>query len=594
MATERVALVIGNGAYQNVAQLPNPTNDANAIADVLDGMGFEVIKGVDLDEAGMERLLRQFVSAMKDARIVLFYYSGHGLQVGGKNYLIPVDAALEDEAALDFETIDADKVFGYMGGNERIALAFLDACRDNPFARSLARSAGLSRGGVATGLAVPETLGSGLFIGFSTAPNDTAADGTGGNSPFTAAMIKHLPTPGLEINQVLTRVKADVRAATGNRQRPWTNSDLMADLYLIPAVVEAEIPVAPQPGSTEELVANLDSAIVAGGQSLLLEASDNGKIGAVPFSGTTEWRRSVDDGGSPTLIGKVVIPARNLQVEVILRKNSDASLPASHLMELNFVVADDFVGGSIAGMPGVLLKNEELVQGTPLVGASARVMGNSFLFALSAAPKDVAANLNLLASRRFMDLALIYATGKRAIVTMEKNPAAVALFSGVLAEWQAVSDLRPKSDMVVARSSRNTEPRELILTVSDNTSLEDVLQSNKVGTAALDGLTAALRNVLNSSTMPEGAVLRILLQPHKGSAEDNVERLSIYFPDARTGEIKHAVTAALTDRGNYVLGLPPSDIQLADGTRLGDPEGRIEGPEASGKGDRDRNIVAAN
>jgi hypothetical protein len=182
-------------------------------------------------------------------------------------------------------------------------------------------------------------------------------------------------------------------------------------------------------------VAAIDPASVAGSQSLLLEASDNGTTGAVPFSGTVDWSKGVDENGQPTLVGKANIPARNLSVDVLIRKNSDPSLPASHLMEINFTVSDSFIGGSIAGLPGVLLKDEELIQGTPLVGASARVVGNSFLFALSAAPEDSTANVKLLTSRKWMDLALIYASGKRAIITLEKDDKAEKLFSDVFASW---------------------------------------------------------------------------------------------------------------------------------------------------------------
>jgi len=194
------------------------------------------------------------------------------------------------------------------------------------------------------------------------------------------------------------------------------------------------------PGSAQDAtVAAIDPASVAGSQSLLLEASDNGTTGAVPFSGTVDWSRGTDETGQPTLVGKASIPARNLQVDVLIRKNSDPSLPASHLMEINFTVSDSFVGGSIAGLPGVLLKNEELVQGQPLVGASARVVGNSFLFALSATPEDSAANVNLLTSKKWIDLALIYASGKRAIITLEKDGKAEKLFSDVFAAWGKTS-----------------------------------------------------------------------------------------------------------------------------------------------------------
>lgn len=213
-----------------------------------------------------------------------------------------------------------------------------------------------------------------------------------------------------------------------------------AALPLVDPTAEARLGADTTPAAdaaAEQAVASVDPASLAGSQSLLLEASDSGTTGAVPFSGTVEWSKGTDEMGLPTLIGKATIPARNLTVDVLIRKNSDGSLPASHLMEVNFRVTDSFIGGSIAGLPGVLLKNEELVQGTPLVGASARVVGNSFLFALSAAPADVTTNSTLLTSRKWMDLALIYATGKRAIITLEKDAAAETMFNEVVAAWTA-------------------------------------------------------------------------------------------------------------------------------------------------------------
>jgi hypothetical protein len=180
---------------------------------------------------------------------------------------------------------------------------------------------------------------------------------------------------------------------------------------------------------------SVDPAVLAGSQSLLLEASADGRTGAVPFSGTVEWSKGEDEIGLPTLVGEASIPARNLNVSLTIRKNSDPSLPASHLMEVNFKVNDTFVGGSISSLPGVLLKNEELVPGTPLVGASARVMGNSFLFALSASPADETTNAQLLESRRWLDLAIVYGTGRNAILTLEKDAEAQTLFKEVFAAW---------------------------------------------------------------------------------------------------------------------------------------------------------------
>jgi len=179
------------------------------------------------------------------------------------------------------------------------------------------------------------------------------------------------------------------------------------------------------------------NAVAAGSsaQSLLLEAAVAGASGAVPFSGTVEWSRGVDELGEPTIIGQANIPARNLGVKILIRRNGDRSLPASHLMEIDFDVSSSFAGGSVAGLPGILLKNEELVQGAALVGASARIVGNSFLFALSAAEADVRTNLDLLQNRKWMDLALIYSSGRRAIITLQKDEAAQTLFNEIMSVW---------------------------------------------------------------------------------------------------------------------------------------------------------------
>lgn len=234
--------------------------------------------------------------------------------------------------------------------------------------------------------------------------------------------------------QPSTELKADERLATAQVSAPAETSAALALANPADTKIEERLGTTSAESATEA-VANIDPAAAPGSQSLLLEASDKGTTGAVPFSGTVDWSKGVDETGLPTLVGKANIPARNLSVEILIRKNSDASLPASHLMEINFTVSDTFLGGSIAGLPGVLLKNEELVQGQPLVGASARVVGNSFLFALSAAPEDSAANVTLLTSRKWIDLALIYATGKRAIITLEKDATAQAMFNEVFAAW---------------------------------------------------------------------------------------------------------------------------------------------------------------
>lgn len=229
-ADKRIALVIGNGKYANAPELPNPVHDARAIAKALDGMGFETITGIDVDRDGMERLLRQFLGKAADAKIALLYYAGHGLQADGRNYLVPVDAKLNSASDLNFGTIGLDRILASLDDPTRANIIILDASRDNPLARNLAshlRSAAVGRG-----LAPYTALGTNTLIAFSTAPGHVARSGSGADSPFAASLVRHIATPGLEVRQMLTRVRADVARRTGDKQIPWDSSSLRGDVYL--------------------------------------------------------------------------------------------------------------------------------------------------------------------------------------------------------------------------------------------------------------------------------------------------------------------------------------------------------------------------
>ena len=249
LAAERVALVIGNGNYKFANTLPNPANDATDITAKLKTFGFEVYGGSDMDKLGMETAVRQFAEQSAGAKAVLFFYAGHGMQVNGKNYLIPIDAKLESATSLDFETIEADKVIRYMTVEDRISIVLLDACRNNPLARSFAKK---SRGGaVGTGLAAPGAIGGGggILIGFATAPDDVAADGDGRNSPFTTALLKNFGTPGVDIEDTMKAVRRDVYTDTKKDQEPWMNSSLREDFYLVPASLKPDDEIKSDNGS---------------------------------------------------------------------------------------------------------------------------------------------------------------------------------------------------------------------------------------------------------------------------------------------------------------------------------------------------------
>jgi tetratricopeptide (TPR) repeat protein len=227
----RVALVVGNGAYENAPALSNPRNDAVDIAATLRKLGFDVIDGHDLERREMEKKIREFSRKIENADLALFYYAGHGLQVTGKNYLLPIDAKLEREGDLSFEAIDVDVVLQQLESGPRASLVFLDACRNNPLARSLARSLGIRSAAVGMGLASIQG-GIGTMIVYATQPNNVALDGDGRNSPFTAALLAHLPDPGVDISVMLRRVRADVIQATNRKQVPWDHSSLVGELVL--------------------------------------------------------------------------------------------------------------------------------------------------------------------------------------------------------------------------------------------------------------------------------------------------------------------------------------------------------------------------
>ena len=237
LADSRIALVIGNSDYSDAPALANPSNDASAIGAALERLGFTVLIGLDQNITDFRDLIYQFSKQAVDADLALFFYAGHGLQVSGRNYLLPVDAALKSETDLDFATIDLQLVLKQLERSAPNSIVLLDACRDNPFETALTRSMGATRSAAALsrGLAPVETLG-GALIGFATDPGAVAFDGTGQNSPFTEALLAHIETPGLEINTLMTRVRADVVNNTGKRQRPWATSSLLNEVYLAPSL----------------------------------------------------------------------------------------------------------------------------------------------------------------------------------------------------------------------------------------------------------------------------------------------------------------------------------------------------------------------
>ncbi len=238
-ATERrLALVVGNSAYKHTAELTNPLNDARDLAAALEKTGFEVIVAVDADKAKMDSALRAFAERLAQADVALFYYAGHGLQVGNQNYLVPVDAKLATQRDLEFEAVKLDFVLRQMeiDRDGKTTIVMLDACRDNPLTRSLARSMGTRSTAVGLGLA-PASTGVGTFIAYATQPGNVALDGSGRNSPFTSALLANMGMRGRNLNATMIEVRKAVIAATGGRQVPWDHSALTGDFYFVPGAI---------------------------------------------------------------------------------------------------------------------------------------------------------------------------------------------------------------------------------------------------------------------------------------------------------------------------------------------------------------------
>ena len=229
--------MIGNGAYAHVKALPNPPNDAHAIAKNLRDLGFTVSEGIDLDRDAMRKMTRDFLLDVAHAQTAVLYFAGHGVQVDGRNFLVPVDVRLQPGINPIETLIDMDTILAALDDQVRTNILIFDACRNNPMAERVA-SAGPSRSIEAGGLAPPAapvagaTLGAGTLIAFATAPGQVALDGEGAHSPFSAALSRHIGTPGLEVQQMLTRVRAEVVAATKGKQVPWSNSSLLGEVYL--------------------------------------------------------------------------------------------------------------------------------------------------------------------------------------------------------------------------------------------------------------------------------------------------------------------------------------------------------------------------
>ncbi|WP_342725191.1 caspase family protein [Bradyrhizobium sp. B097] len=274
-AEKRVALVLGNSAYRNTAPLANPVNDASVMAATLKNAGFDVVDfRKDLPAVETRRALREFADLAREADIALVYYAGHGIEVDGANYLIPVDARLERDTDVYDEAFSLDRILVAIEPARKLRLVILDACRDNPFAKTMKRT--LATRAIGQGLAKVEPTSPNVLIAYSAKAGSTAADGDGKNSPFTIALSKFLPTPGLDVRRAFGYVRDEVLKTTNNRQEPFVYGSLGGeDVPLVPAPAKpaaaaaVAAPTAPAPTPQSEARRDYELALQIGNKSAM-------------------------------------------------------------------------------------------------------------------------------------------------------------------------------------------------------------------------------------------------------------------------------------------------------------------------------------
>jgi hypothetical protein len=252
-AEKRVALVIGNSEYQHAPKLPNPVNDANAVSIMLEGAGFAVVElRNDLSNIEMRRMLRDFSERARDADMAVVFYAGHGIEVDGTNFLIPTDAKLERDIDVEDEAISLDRLMKMVEPARKLRLVILDACRDNPFIKTMKRT--MTSRSIGRGLAKVDPTMSDMLVAFAAKPGSTAADGDGNHSPFTGALLQHIAQPGLDLRFAFGRIRDDVVRLTNNRQEPTLYGSLGGtNISLVPGPAgrsDAEVLAVSQPQPT--------------------------------------------------------------------------------------------------------------------------------------------------------------------------------------------------------------------------------------------------------------------------------------------------------------------------------------------------------
>jgi hypothetical protein len=311
---QRLALIIGNSAYKS-SPLKNTINDANDMEKALRNMGFQVMSRINASRRDMIEIISEFGKRLKHNDVGLFYFSGHGIQYNGENFLVPTDANIQKESDLEFESVHARRVLSEMSdAGNRLNIVILDACRNNPFPRSFRA--------VREGLAQMNAT-RGMLIAYSTSPDSVASDGSGRNGTYTENLLKYMTSPGLKVEEVFKKVRIGVMTETSDKQVPWESSSLTGDFYFASSGAVVDAPAISPTKATLSVESNISGAKV------LIDGKDVGitPIKDMPVS-VGEYRLTVEKDGYESYQKQVRIEtgrAINLYVDLKQKKSDDSA-----------------------------------------------------------------------------------------------------------------------------------------------------------------------------------------------------------------------------------------------------------------------------
>jgi len=447
----------------------------------------------------MDEATIRFARAARTADVAMFYYSGHALQFGGVNYLVPIDAKLTDETDLRRMT-RVDDVVADLAQAKNLRILVLDSCRDNPLADQLRRSIGTTRAiPLQRGLAKIDSP-EGMIVAYATQAGRTAEDGGGRNSPYTAAFLKHIDEKE-EIGSIFRRVSADVYETTKHEQLPELSLSFIGEFYLHGKV---EVVGKPEDAIRRDFEAAERVNTVTGWDAFLQQYPDGfyatlarerrtmvaAKVAALPSTNNSPpqvaalaplgqaapltspqliapsparqrgvlYEEDPSDPKGKQYVGSVIwrteqikasgnqkadiavradidIPDRKFKMTISFRRNTDTSLPASHTAELTFILPPDFNGGGIADVPGILMRSNEQALGTPLTWRAVKVTDDFFMVGISNVDADGDRNIQLLKERSWFDVPMLYSNQRRAIVAIEKGAPGERAFNDAFAAW---------------------------------------------------------------------------------------------------------------------------------------------------------------